>query len=448
MHESQSAALLGVDIGTTTLSFIVLDAREKSVRQSLTLPNDSALPSSSPRANEQDAERIADTVLRTVRTLAGAHPDLRAIGVTGQMHGVVCLSAEGRAVSPLYTWQDARADQAVCDEILARTGRRVFSGYGHATLHALAKAGALAHGAVRYCTIMDYIVLRLTKECTPLMHASNAASLGLYSLEDHAFDADALRLLLPGLEPPQTTEDSRIAGHFMGIPVAVAIGDNQASVYGSVREEAHAVLVNYGTGSQISLVSAAPQAAPGWEARPYLGERYLLCRCALCGGRAYALLEHFLRSYAQNITPHAGEQYGIMNALAQRAYERGARLQVCTQFCGTREDPSLRGSIAKIGEDNFSPEALVLGVLQGMVDELADGFDPAAHPQRTQLIASGNAVQQNPVLRRLLSDQFKMPLHFTSQKEEAAFGAALFGGVCAGALDEAAAKSFIRYKTD
>ena len=60
------------------------------------------------------------------------------------------------------------------------------------------------------------------------------------------------------------------------------------------------------------------------------------------------------------------------------------------------------------------------------------------------MVASGNAVRKNPVLRRALCDAFGMPLQLPLQQEEAALGAALFGGVCAGLLTYDKAKALIR----
>lgn len=439
-HFSDSDLLLGIDVGTTTLSLVLFDPACHTVICHQTLPSDSFLPEGD---GVQDARRIADRVLDAIASLRASHPGVSAIGVTGQMHGVVCLDEDGFAVSPLYTWQSPLADGALCEEILKKTGHTVYPGYGHATLYALARNGSLPADARQYCTIMDYIVMRLTGRKTPLIHATNAASLGLWNLRAGCFDEGALRALaLSPLRTPAVTADSCTAGDHEGIPVSVAIGDNQASFFGSVQDEAHSLLLNYGTGSQLSLVCASPD-TPGGEIRPYLGGQYLLCRSALCGGRAYAMLEQFFSSYLLQAGYESTSQYETLNALAAAAYDEGKRLHVNTQFCGTRENPDLRGSITGIGETGFTPGALALGVLQGMADELHDGFNPAAHPQINRLVASGNAVRRNPVLHRLLSDTFSMDLYLPVQQEEAALGAALWGGVSAGVLSYPQAKHLI-----
>ena len=443
MMINDSSLLLGVDAGTTTLSLILVSAATGDVIHRRTLPNDSRLPESDGQSM-QDAQRIANLALDAVASLLDAFPGISAIGVTGQMHGVVCLDESGSAVSPLYTWQNPLASAGICDEIRSKTGHQVYSGYGHATLYALSKSGLLPGHARQYCTIMDYIVLRLTGRKAPIMHSTNAASLGLWDLKAGCFDENALHLLLPEtLNIPAVTGACCCAGHHRGIPVSIAIGDNQASFMGSVQDESCSLLLNYGTGSQLSLLCASPD-MPGGEIRPYLNGQYLLCSSALCGGRAYAMLEQFFAAFAAQAGFGGKTHYDTLNVLADEAYRHGSRLRVATQFCGTRQQPDLRGSITGIDEAHFTPGALALGVLQGMADELHDGFDAARHPQICRMVASGNAVRKNPVLRSVLRDTFSMDLSLTMHPEEAALGAALFGGVSAGVISYAQAKSLIR----
>ena len=444
---TEQSLLLGVDVGTTTLSLTLFDAAACSVAHRLTLLNDSRLPGAQGQTL-QDPEQIAGLAADAIDSVLDTFPGVSAIGVTGQMHGVVCLDENGKPVSPLYTWQNQLADEAVCAEIRQKTGCSVHPGYGHATLYALSRSGQLPAGATQYCTIMDYIVMRLTGRKAPRMHATNAASLGLWDMQSGCFDAAALdALALSPLRAPVTVTTCSVAGYHKGIPVGAAIGDNQASFFGSVPDEMHDLLLNYGTGSQLSLVCASPD-TPGGEIRPYLNGQYLLCCSALCGGRAYAALERFFSEFVSQAGYGHESQYETLNELAKQAYLAGNRLHVNTQFCGTRDDPARRGSITGISEENFTPGALALGVLQGMADELHSRFDPAAHPQISRMVASGNAVRKNPMLRRLLSDTFAMALHLPDQQEEAALGAAFYSGVCAGVLSYQHAKSMIRLIPD
>lgn len=74
------------------------------------------------------------------------------------------------------------------------------------------------------------------------------------------------------------------------------------------------MLVNIGTGSQISVLSDSWFEGPGIEARPLTADSYLLVGAALCGGAAYAALEHFFREYAAAAGGKDQPQYGIMQS--------------------------------------------------------------------------------------------------------------------------------------
>lgn len=406
--------ILGLDIGTTGISCVVLDTEREAVLATNTTANNSGLP---PEWVFQTVKSILDQQLQQ-------YPQIASIGITGQMHGVLYVDQNGQAVSPFYNWQDGRGDRIYCKEIFQRTGHTVFPGYGFATLYYNQRNQLEPQNAASFCTIMDYVVMQLTGNGTPLMHPTNAASLGLYLLEQNAFDTEAVAALgLSHLSLPIIVKEPAMAGTYQGIPVGVAIGDNQASFYGSVKQEENTALVNFGTGSQISaVVDRVMPVDAQLEIRPYLFGKYLVCGSALCGGKAYAILEQFFSAYVGT-----GEsQYETMNCLAQKAYGQKKALKVCTQFCGMRKDPALQGAILEITENNFTPEQLILGVLQGMAEELKQYFDTMHLEHVTHLAASGNAIQKNPVLPLVLQDLFGLPVTLTEQKEEAAIGAALY----------------------
>lgn len=159
---------LGIDIGTTTISAAVLE--DGCFITSETCKNNSFLAPTLPGERIQDAQLILDTALHTADMLFARYPDIERIGVTGQMHGILYLDAEGNAVSPLYTWQDARGD-APCEKstdgqswtayLNSETGLSAATGYGLVT-HAYNLAhGLVPTGAVTLCTIGDYIAMKL-----------------------------------------------------------------------------------------------------------------------------------------------------------------------------------------------------------------------------------------------------------------------------------------------
>ena len=424
-------SIIGLDIGTTTLSAVALDESTHAVLRRLTLPNDSFL-SGREWEKIQDPARILTKSQKMLEQLKTSCGPVRAIGLTGQMHGILYADHLGRAVSPLYTWQDGRGNltgpdgRRFADALFEKTGYFLASGFGAVTHAWLLQNSGIPANAVRMSTIHAWLGMQLTGRSKPLLHASDAASLGLYRIEEGCYDSASIASLAPEYFP-EVTKSACLLGHTPdGIPVLTAVGDNQASYLGSVNGEELTVLVNIGTGSQVSMHTDRYIACPGCETRPLDGDKCLLVGAPLCGGRAYALLEKFLRSCAALTGVSADSLYERMNALAMDAPANP--LIVDTSFCGTRLNPDARGGIQNLGEDNFTPAHLIHGVLTGLSRELHDFYaqmTAASGTQAVRLIASGNAVRLNPALQKILSDLFGMPCALPSHEEEAATGAAL-----------------------
>lgn len=422
---------LGLDLGTTTVSAVVMDIDTGSVLQSCTRRSHADIPSPVPGEKCQNPDILKGLAEEILDDLLDRYPDIQGIGLTGQMHGIVYLDGEGNCVSPLYTWQDQRA-AGLCRRLTELTGFRMAPGYGLATHYALMQTSGLHPRAGKLCTIMDDLASTLCGKKEPLLHTSNAASLGLFSLESGCFDSAALQKA--GIDPrwlPPVTGETVIQGHYRGIPVAVAIGDNQASFLGAVPCPETTALVNFGTGSQISRM--VPSLPEGWEdghleVRPYLDGTFLICGSALCGGRAYSLLEHFFRRFLIRSGMKTDSCYELLNELALEGLALSDLPLVETTFCGTRREPGKRGSITALCEDNFTPEALAAGTLLGMVRELRQMLIRMPGDPVRRLAASGNAVRINPALVQAISQGFGLECSVASRQEEAACGAAFFAG--------------------
>lgn len=427
---------IGIDIGTTTVSIVLVNLPDSMLVQAITLPNDSFLPTAHPWERIQNPAVILARVFPALEEILAAHSDIASIGLTGQMHGIVYLDEGGLAVSPLYTWQDGRGNlsdyengKSVCGFLDEAYGVKLATGYGLATHLYHLKKGFVPTEAVSLCTIADYVGMVLTGRNMPLLHISQAASLGLYDCKVNEFMWKVVKEC--GISPdflPAVAKDIVPLGTFRGIPVCVSIGDNQASFLGSVGEDRDCALVNIGTGSQISVLSHAHFQGKGIEARPFTADSYLLVGAALCGGSAYAALERFFREYAVAAGGADMPQYGIMQKLLEGLANPAGSWTVRTSFLGTRENPDETGSVSGIRLDNFRPAALIRGVLSGMAEELYGLYriiQSEAGLSPTRLMASGNGVRKNTALQDILQARFGMPIAIVEHQEEAAYGAAV-----------------------
>lgn len=445
--------IIGLDIGTTTICAIAVDSESGKVLRSLTADNDTTIKSQKPYERIQNPHKILDKCYKLIEQLTNEFAPVACIGVTGQMHGIVYIDKNGNAVSPLYYWQDESGNEIYKDsksyaEYLSEiTGHKMATGFGGTTYFCHTVNGLVPEKAVKICTIHDYVAMKLCKNSRPLMHTSDAASFGLFDLKALCFDKQAIDKAGLSFEMfPKVLKGFDTVGMYNNsIPVSVAIGDNQASFLGSVNDFASCISVNVGTGSQISYMTEFSQTSKGTELRPCCDDSYICVGSSLCGGRAFALLESFVRETARLV---CGEDiksaYPAIDKFLANSQMPENPLIVSTRFCGSRDCPGERGSIQNLGTDNFSPQALIWGVLSGIAEELKSMY--RKRQEHSVMIGSGNGLRKNKALQLLFSQSLGMQLKIPAHNEEASFGAALFGMTAAGLCkDIAQAQKLIRY---
>lgn len=426
---------IGLDIGTTTISAVAVN-EENEVLEAVTVANDSFLTTGNTWERAQKPEWILDKATGVVRELLQRHPQTGCIGVTGQQHGIVYLDENGDAVSPLYTWQDRRGDLNYCDgqsyaEFLSKvSGTPVACGYGTATHFYNLHNGLVRQNAAVFCTIGDYVAMKMAGAQSPLLDASNAASLGLFDLEKGCFDLDKARAASIGTEVfPQVVKQPCFLGEKMfGVPVSVAIGDNQASYLGATGGKKGCALINVGTGSQISVYTPVLRKCDGLETRPFPLGGYLMVGASICGGRAYALLERFFSDVVNMVTGKDVSCYEAMEKWMEMHPVPREIPVVCTAFEGTRSEPDRRGSFSELNTHNMTALHWIWGVMQGVTDELYEmycAYLSTGAEKPAAFIGSGNGLRRNRFLCKTMEQTFNGKMELSMHQEEAAFGAAL-----------------------
>ena len=101
---------LGLDIGTTTISAVVVKTDEREIEKAYTISNDSFIGTDLPWEKIQEPEIIMRKVFQLLDEIFENYRDIHTIGLTGQMHGIVYLDENGKHIGPLYTWQDGRGN--------------------------------------------------------------------------------------------------------------------------------------------------------------------------------------------------------------------------------------------------------------------------------------------------------------------------------------------------
>ncbi len=435
--------LLGIDIGTTKAAAVIVDRRER-LHASAAAGHEADLRSPAGRA-EQDAAAL----LRSAEAAVGELPDhllrqVQCVGVTGQMHGVVVLDAAAQPLTPLITWQDGRClEDGFLDELNARVGGRLRTGYGCATLAWLGAHGELPPEAESSATIGDLMVARLCGGARPVTDPTHGASWGLFDLRKFTWDVSAVKAanlspaLLPEVVPcgaKAGTTCQAAAGKLgipSGIPVAAAIGDNQASLLSTLTNPQKDLALTLGTGGQASAVLPAEwpiehlRGESTYEYRPYPPQRMLIVASSLCGGAAWAWLAEAALSWMRDLGCSQISPADVFTRLNELAGRAAGNLNILPHFQGERHDTALRAAIRGIDLGNFDLGNVARSLARAIVANLKSMLPDRVLAGRERVVGSGNALRRNPALAAAAEEVFALPLKMTEVTEEAATGAAL-----------------------
>ncbi len=427
---------IGIDIGTTSICAVLMNNNTGEILCSTVCQNNSFIESPHPWEKIQDVSKIEKKVFEAIDGVLSnkGEGELVSIGISNQMHGILYYDANGEAVSPLYIWQDERGNLPYKDGKTYAQHLGSFAGYGLVTDFYNRVNSLVPKTAVGVCTIGDYIAMKLTGTKKALMHITNAASFGCFDINNNEFTVDNGML-------PEVTAEFKTVGEWRGIKVSVAVGDNQASFIGSVGVDAP--LLNVGTGSQISYLSATPVTGENTESRPYDGKRYLIVGAALCGGRAFSMLERFFASVVELAT---GEECPSLYKQIDKMLETKTETDLVadSRFCGTRANPEIRGGFSNMSQDNFTAGDMAVAMIYAIANELHAMY---AGGRTEKIVCSGNGIRKNLALQKVVSEIFEAEIKIPLYEEEAAYGAALTSLVAVGKADNIdEAQKLIKYR--
>lgn len=273
---------LGIDLGTSELKAIIVDADRQVTLASAGVKLDISRPRS--LWSEQSPEAWVEALHAVLDALRRQSPDalaaVRGIGISGQMHGAVLLDAAGEVLRPAILWNDTRSF-AECAEIEARvpearaiTGNLMMPGFTAPKLAWLRRHEPDVFAAV--ATVMlpkDYLVLHLTGE--RVTDRSDAAGTGWLDvgrrdwsdrlLEATGLDRERMPRLLEGRDPAGGLRGELCRRWGIGGPVVVAAGaaDNAATAIGIGAIGDGQALVSLGSSGVILAATDAFSPNPG-----------------------------------------------------------------------------------------------------------------------------------------------------------------------------------------
>ncbi len=456
--------LLGLDVSTTGSKALLIDERGEVVA-SQTTPHPLSQPY--PLWSEQDPADWWNGIVTSIRAVleqTGAAEQVVAIGLTGQMHGLVCLDANNEVLRPAILWNDQRT-QAECDEItvtvgpqrlIQLTGNRALTGFTAPKILWVRKHEPEVYARIAHVLLpKDYIRFKLTGEHdTDLAGASGTL---LLDVAHRRWSEAVLRELdipaawLPRVhEGPEITgvvtgEAAQATGLKAGTPVVGGGGDQGAQATGVGAVQPGIVALTVGT----SGVVFAPLASYAYEPE---GRLHAFCHAVPGQWHFMGVMlsaAGSLQWYRDALAP--GEDFGKLTGEAGTAAPGSDGLLFLPYLTGERTphpDPLARGAFVGLTARHTRAH-MTRAVLEGVAFGLRDSFElikasPAGMINEVRISGGG---AKSPVWRQIMADVLGVPLIVTEALEGAAFGAALLAGVGGGVWPDVQAAAAEAVKT-
>ena len=436
--------MLGIDLGTSSVKALVARLDGSVAGQAIRdYPVDSPQPGWS---ETSPGDWLAATAAAVRAAVAQAGADPAAIGLSGQMHGVVPTADDGRPLRPAMLWSDARAVpelrlyRRLPPDALTRLANPLSPGMAGPMLAWLAANEPTTYAVTRWALQpKDWLRARLTGRFAT--EPSDASATLLYDVARETWAVDVVDALGldPGKLPPMlprsaeragalTADAAALLGLRAGIPVAAGAADTAAAALGSGLADPSTVQLTIGTGAQlVRPVNALPdrlsthpvthlyRAATdtGWYTMGAVlnGGLTLGWVCGILGASWSELYA------AAAIAPRVDDPYFLPHLHGER-----------TPYL----DPALRGAWTGLGP-RHERRHLLRAALEGVAFAIRDALECVLEPDERAVhlrLAGGGTT--DPGWRLMLADILGHTLIPVEVPAASGLGAALLGARAAG----------------
>lgn len=446
------SVILGIDLGTSSVKAMLLDSFHgvlgvESGKYDVGIPRE-GYAEQEPLTWWEETKKV---ILKLKDSHKEAFEDIKAVGFSGQMHGIVLTDEGGRPLRPAILWLDQRSKR----ELLAiqkkidfeKMGNifktRVYTGFGFPSLmwvkehepEILSKTKAVMMPK-------DFIRYKMTGKIAS--DVTDASSTAIFDTAKRTWAYEVIREFgLPEEIFPPCGESMDIAGYVTkkcekecglkeGIPVVYGAGDQQAQSIGNGIYEEGKIICNIGTGGQISAYVKDPVYDKKLRTHTFchpIDKGYTIYGATLCSGMSLNWLKNKILKIEDfdSLSRMAGEVPAGSEGLVYLPYLTGERTP--------HMDPCAKGMFAGLvlGHDR---RHMVRAVMEGVTLSLRDSLSifQELGIKCDTIIASGGGAKSREWLQ-MQADIFKKKVIVCEVSEQACLGACILAGVGTGLFD-------------
>lgn len=444
--------LVGIDLGTSSAKVLINDIQGKKIAL-WQVEYDIDIPIYS--WAEQDPNVWMESVTTAVKSAinkAGINPEeIKGIGFSGQMHGLVALDKEYKVIRPAIIWADQRTQKEV-DEIYEIIGEDrvkeltlnpIATGFLVSSLYWMKKHEPEDFSRIHKVMLpKDYIRFKLTGEIGT--DFSDASGTLIFSVKERTwckemteklgFDADWFPTCYESCKVAGqvTKEAAEKTGFTPGTPVVFGGADQPMQAIGNAAIKQGYVSCNIGTASQLSTPLKQPIFDPAFRTQTFChaGDNlWFIQGATLNGGSA-------LKWFKQKVVEESS--YDVMTDRAKNIAPGSDGLIFLPYLSGERTphlDSYARGVFFGLGlghDKRHMTKAIMEGVVYSLRDSLV--IFEALGIKTDALIASGGG-EKSKLWLQIQADIFNKPVYTTDVTEEACLGAAIVAGVGVGVYE-------------
>ncbi len=440
---ARSGYLVGIDNGTQSTKTIIVDGETGLVLGRAT--KGYGLIEGLPAGHkEQDPavwiDALHDTIAQALEESRIDPRDVRAVGVSGQQHGLVPLDEEGNVIRPVKLWNDTSTFEE-CEYLTSRLGgKEAVIGYLGLTIPPGFTASKVLwlkrhepENYERLETILlphDYLNFYLTGR--KAMEYGDASGTALMNIRTrtwckeilHAID-DNLEEKLPPIQrsdKPIGTVRGKIAKEFglrEDVLVSAGGGDNMMGAIGTGNTCTGIVTASFGTSGTIYAYSSAPVVDPEGEIAAFCDSTnaWLPLLCTMNVTVATEFVRNLFNLSHEDLSRIVEEAPVGSDGLLLLPYFEGERTPNVPDGTGV-----LYGLNARTFKRSHYARAAMEGVTMGMNYGLNRMKGLGIKPTQIRLTGGGS---KNEAWRQIAADIFNAEVVCLKIDEGAAYGAAL-----------------------
>ena len=434
---------IGIDSGTQSTKAVALDSESGKILASAQESYDliRGLPSGHMEQHPEDwITATKNVITQCVNLLGESSEKIKAIGISGQQHGLVVLDENDQVIRPAKLWCDtSTVEQCLqfsnefggSSGLIRISGNNMLPGYTVPKVLWLKQNEPENYNRVRSVLLPhDYINFWLTG--VKRMEYGDASGTGLLNITERNWCEDLIRFVGPEMQDMLPEIGSSLSVHGVvksdvqkecGLPNDVVVsaggGDNMMGAIGTGNVKAGVVTASFGTSGTLYGVSDSPAIDENGEVAAFCDstDKWLPLVCTM---------------NVTVVTEQARELFGLslndMESAVSKVNPGSGGLTFLPYLNGERTPnlPNGKGVIHGLTTDNMRPDYLIRSAMEGATMGLAYGMnrfnEMGVNPTEIRVTGGGS---KSPVWRQISADIFNASVVPLVTSEGASLGAAI-----------------------